>query len=554
MEDAKEIDRLFREANELSGQQRHEEASRLYERVVAARPDHASALNNLGFCLHQLGRHDEAVFQLQRALAAKPDFPLALANLVGALEASKRRFEAIPYRRRLVNLEPHSAKHCFHLAQSLVSSGRVEECLFYLRQALELAPGYRDAAANYLLYLHYSDRETPESIALEHFRLARLWRDARPRREMVPRPSPEGRRLRVGYVAADFYSHPVGKLILPVLEAHDKSKFDVYCYHHGKTDDDWTRRIAAACTEFHHIYGAAADDLFDQIQVDRIDVLMDLGGFTGGGNRLEVFAARAAPVQISYLGYPDTTGLPEIDYRVTDDYCDPVGETERRHGERLVRLQRGFLCYAPPADLPAVVEAPFRRRGHFTFGCFNNIAKLSPSAYAAWAGVLKQVPDARLAFKYGDRYESPAIQERVRSIFAARGVDPARLEFWSARPNLREHLAALGEADVALDAFPYQGTTTTLECLTMSVPVVALQGPTYCRRASSALLARLGLDELIAETADEYVDVAVGLARDRDLLAELRGALRARFFAGEICDAAAHTRELEEIFRNALDE
>jgi protein O-GlcNAc transferase len=542
-------ERLFEAASQLTNDKRFEEAIGNYEQVIALQPGNAAAYNNLGFCLQQLGFYEKAQVELQRALSLKADFVIALVNLINSFVALGKRFEAIPYRRRLSELEPSSADHCFQLAELLSATGRIDESLFYLRRALALAPHFRDAAANYLLYLHYSDVHSPEYIAREHFRLAQVWMgDLKERPTTVSRSAKQV--LRIGYLSADFYTHPVGRLILPVIERHNRDAFEVYCYHHGSKKDAVTDLLIKAANCFRTVDGMSSSEVFAQLQRDEVDVLVDLGGYTGGSNRLELFAAKAAPIQVSFLGYPDTTGLNAVDYRITDQYCDPFGKTDGWHSERLIRLTKGFLCFRAPDELPPVAESPLRRFGHVRFGCFNNIAKISESAFKAWAKIVSEVPGSRLLFKYGDRYESLWIQEQVKALFARNNVDPCRLEFLKSRSGLAGHLEVLGEVDIALDAFPYQGTMTTLETLLMSVPVVTLEGDTYSQRASSSLLRRLGFSDLVTNCVDEYVRTTVELAHSADKLDQLRGVLRERLLASDICDEAGFTKELEAAYRN----
>jgi protein O-GlcNAc transferase len=542
-----DLDEAFNKANQFTNEKRFEQAVPIYQQIVAAKPSHTLALNNLGYCLHKLDLNDWAVVELNRALNQDPTFALAMSNMILALKGSKRRFESIPYRRRLTELEPKNAEHCFFIAEDLIAVGRIDECLHYLRRALQLRPLYFEAAANYLMYLHYSDRETPDSIAAEHFRLSQYWK--RKSQQLQPKERRRhARPLRIGYLAADFYTHPVGKLMQPIIEQHDKSKFAIYCYHHGSQHDDWTARTSKVATKFSKVHELSSAEIYQQIQDDEIDILVDLGGFTGGGNRLELFAQRAAPIQVAFLGYPDTSGLAEIDYRISDAFCDPPGLTEDWHSEKLIRLSKGFLCYAPPQNLPPLSPPPRRKNGYLTFGCFNNIAKISPLAIRTWAEIVHRVPNSVMAFKYGDRYESSWIQEHIRSIFASEGVDSRRLQFWKSRPSLSSHLEAIGSVDIALDSFPYQGTMTTLETLTMSVPIITLEGETYCRRASSSLLRRLWLDDLVTDSPQEYAQAAVDLAAAPELLEGLREQQREQFFESEICDVAGFTRELEASF------
>jgi predicted O-linked N-acetylglucosamine transferase (SPINDLY family) len=490
------------------------------------------------------------VVELKRALEVNPQNQRALSNVIYALEESGQRWEALPYHRRMAELDPGNPHHPFELANTLGSVGCAQEALFYGRKTLAIAPRYKTAASNYLLTLHYSDRETPEAVAREHFRLAPLW-IKRPRRgpDAFQQPRAPDRKLRIGYVSSDLATHPVGKIVQPILAAHNKDSFEIYCYSSGKADDHWTKRIREAAGAFRDVREMNDDRVEQVVLEDRIDILVDLGGHTAGGNRLEVFASGAAPIQVSFLGYPSTTGLMSIDYRLTDAYCDPPGRTEHFHSESLIRLQHGFLCYRPPDNVPPIHPAPFAEAGYVTFGSFNNLAKLSPSVLRAWAEILRRVPESRLTFKYGGRFDSEWIRERIRGAFAVESVDPARLTFLPSIPAVAGHLEAIGKVDIALDPFPYQGTHTTLETLTMSVPVITLCGESYVRRASSALMMRLGLNDLVARTPDEYVNLAVELAGNPSLLRELRLGLRARFFGSEICDVPGFVAELETTYR-----
>jgi protein O-GlcNAc transferase len=238
-----------------------------------------------------------------------------------------------------------------------------------------------------------------------------------------------------------------------------------------------------------------------------------------------------------------------MDYRLTDAYSDPPGRSDRLYTETLVRLERGFLCHAPPADLPPVIPVPCRRTGFVTFGSFNNPSKVSEGALAAWSRILLAVPGSRLAVKYGGSFAGEALRERWRDRFAANGVDPSRLAFFPAAPGVSGHYRAIGEVDVALDSFPYQGTMTTLETLGMGVPLVTLLGQTTATRASSALLLRLGLGEWVAKDADEYVAVAAGLAADPDRLDRLRPEVRGRFLGSAVCDVTGYVAHLEDVYR-----
>jgi predicted SAM-dependent methyltransferase len=286
------------------------------------------------------------------------------------------------------------------------------------------------------------------------------------------------------------------------------------------------------------------------MRFDKLDVLVDLAGHTEGGRPL-LMARKPAPVQVTWMGYPDTVGTAAIDYRLTDEVADPPGESDRLHAEKLVRLPSGFLCYQPPADCPEV--APARQsNGHgVTFGSFNNLAKV-PAMVPVWARLLKALPDSRLALKaYG--LSAQSAREALSAQFAENGIAGDRLVLLPPEATVGAHLSRYAEIDVALDTFPYNGTTTTCEALWMGVPVVTRAGKSHVSRVSASLLARVGLGDLVAQTEDEYVEKALALARNAERRRELRGGLRRRMRASPLLDAAAFTRGLESAYVEMLD-
>ncbi len=474
---------------------------------------------------------------------------MALFNIVEAMKDSPREFETIPYLRRLVELQPESGQHAFKLANLLSGAGRTAEALFYYRQALAANPRHQATISNYLLALNYADGLSVDYIAAEHFRLGSLLSEEHSVAAPVAPVGNPQQPLRIAYLSGDFHTHPDGKTLAPVMAAHDRRRHVVFAYSDGKKDDAWTAKARASCDVFRAIAEITDDALLQQIRDDRIDVLIETRGHMGGHNRFGVLARRAAPVQIAFLGYPNTTGVRGIDYRLTDEFCDPVGRTEHLHSEKLVRLKRGFLCFQPPVDPPPLDADPAARNGRITFGSFNNPAKVTPAMLRTWAGILDGVRESRLVVKYLGRFASDWLCEQWRAAFASGGVDPRRLQFSGGTSNLESHWTMIGGVDVALDPFPYQGTHTTLESLMMGVPVLTLMGETAARRASSGLLLRLGLEDLVTQSVDEYVERGVALAADRERRLRLRTGLRERFLGSEICDVPGYVAELESVCR-----
>jgi predicted O-linked N-acetylglucosamine transferase (SPINDLY family) len=382
--------------------------------------------------------------------------------------------------------------------------------------------------------------------------LAVVYQDFARRFELPLRPSwpahannrdPE-RRLRIGYVSADFRDHSVAFFFEPLLAHHDRGAVEVYGYYNNTLQDAMTERLRSCTDHWIPCQGMTDEALAARIQADGIDILVDLAGHTRG-NRLLVFARKPAPVQVTYLGYPATTGLSAIDYRLVTADTDPPG-AEAWHSEGLYRLPRSLWCYRPAPDMPAVVPAtPARRNGVITFGAMNNIAKVSEAAVAAWSGILRAVPGARLVMT-----SMPAGTARrdLQARLAAQGIAPERLTLHGKLPR-EEYYALLNEIDIALDPFPYNGTTTTCESLWMGVPVVTLIGETSAARSGYALLKGIGLDALAARDRDEYAGLAVALATDLDRLDTLRAGMRQRIAASPLRDEAGLTRDLEAAYR-----
>jgi protein O-GlcNAc transferase len=386
----------------------------------------------------------------------------------------------------------------------------------------------------------------PDATAADIFAMHVRWGEehARPPRFVLDnRPDP-GRRLRVGYVSADLRRNAVMVFMDPVFSNHDPAEVELFLYADVPQPDTTTARLRAGTPGWRDIAGMGDDDAAALIHEDRIDVLVDLSGHLRTG-RLPVFAQRPAPVQVTYMGYPNTTGLRAIDYRLTDAVADPPGEPPY-HVEELARLPRGFSCYAPPRGAPEVGPSPALHRGHVTFGSKHKIEKLNPRVLALWARVLHEVPRSRMIVY---RHRLPEVMEEVSRCFAEHGVGPDRIDLRSRMPAGRHHLAIYEEIDVALDAFPWTGPTTACDALWMGAPVVTWSGDRHAARMVASILASAGLDEWIARSPDEYVAIAARLGADVPRLAEIRRGLRPLVAASALCDGPAFTRDLEAAYR-----
>jgi len=332
-----------------------------------------------------------------------------------------------------------------------------------------------------------------------------------------------------------------------LLQQHDHLQFEVFCYSNATTIDGITSSLRSNADHWRQIAGMNNHQVAEQVRKDAIDILIDLSGHTSG-NRLLVFARKPAPVQISYLGYPGTTGLSAIDYRLTDCFADPPGLTEHLHAEKLHRLSRTNWCFAAPEDAPPVQPPPASCRDHVTFGSFNNFAKVTDEVLQSWWTILRHVPRSRLLLKCAI-FETKRVCEQVTGIFTAQGIEPGRLELQGWQPDHAMHLTLYNEMDIALDTFPYNGTTTTCDALWMGVPVITLAGPAHASRVGMSLMSSIGLSETIATTTVEYVGLAVALAQDQDRLKTIRLGLRDRMRRSPLMDAERFARDVEAAYR-----
>jgi predicted O-linked N-acetylglucosamine transferase (SPINDLY family) len=532
----------------LKGRGRLEEAIGVYRAALAQDPASTESLIKLGSTLVLVGRPEEALEHFRRIVQISPERAAGHLNLGAAYKILGGLDEAVACFERAVSVEPELADAHNNLGSVLLESGRVGEAEARFRRALELDPRKVNAHSNLLLAMHYRHDSDPQQVFREHLRWAER-HAAGPCMEGAARArdaEPE-RRLRIGYVSPDFMRHSVAYFLQPVLQAHDRERFEIVCYSNAPKGDEVTRRLRQLSDRWHDIFGRDDAEVAAMIERHKTDILVDLAGHTGGGRPL-LFARRPAPVQVSWLGYPDTSGLAAMDYRLTDADADPEGQTEDLYTEQLVRLGHGFLCYGPSPDSPEPSEPPAARTGRVTFGCFNNLAKVTPEMAALWAQLLAAAPGARLVMKahgLASGNARRALQER----FSALGVESGRVELLGPEYSHARHLARYADVDIGLDTYPYHGTTTTCEALWMGVPVVTLAGRAHVSRVGVSILSRVGFAELVAATPADYVNKALGLAGNVARLRELRAGLRDRMRASPLLDAPGFTRALEAAYR-----
>jgi predicted O-linked N-acetylglucosamine transferase (SPINDLY family) len=352
-------------------------------------------------------------------------------------------------------------------------------------------------------------------------------------------------RLRLGFVSPDLGPHPVGRFLIRVLESLRPLACETVCYSDRIAEDDFTRRFRSAADRWHDTNDWSDDRLSERIRGDAIDILFDLAGHTAG-NRLLVFARKPVPVQITWLGYVGTTGLSAMDYILADRFQLPQ-KTEDAYRERVLRMPDGYVCYDPPATAPPIAPPPVLSRGFFTFGSFNNPAKIGPSVVELWARILRRIPTARLRLQFRGLSE-PEMRHRFSDAFASHGIDSPRVALGGELPH-GELLGAYGGVDAALDPFPYNGGLTTCEALWMGVPVITCPGETFASRHGLSHLSNVGLTETIARDLDDYVAIAVRLANDLPRLAAIRAGLRSQMAASPLCDGPRFAANLMGLLR-----
>ena len=534
--------------NVFQAQGRFDLAIASYERALRITPEFSEAWSNLGNTYSRMNRNGESTKCYIRALAIRPDYADAYNNLGNAFRLESRLGQAVSCFERALRVRPQYLDAYLNLGNTHTDMGRPEEAFACYQRILDVKPDHVGALTNMVFTLNYSDTIEPRALAERHFiNGARIDGLASPPPGGHANGKDPSRKLRIGYVSPDLRRHAVTYFFEPLMRAHDRSAVEIFCYAEVFTPDHVTARLQALSDHWMSTLGVNDADLAARIRADGIDILVDLAGHSAH-NRLPAFAWRPAPVQVTWLGYPNTTGMKSVGYRLVDAVTDPEGPADVLASETLVRLEGCFLCYQPPDDAPQPTPPPSLEAGFITFGSFNNLAKLSPATFDAWSKLLARLPTARLMIK--SRF---FVEEEARALFyarlAERGVAPERVTMMDALLDTAEHLANYHKVDIALDPFPYNGTTTTCEVLWMGVPVVTLVGDRHAGRVGASLLRSVGLDELVARDPEDYVDIAARLAGDPARLTALRSELRARMAASPLCDGPSFARKVEAAYR-----
>jgi predicted O-linked N-acetylglucosamine transferase (SPINDLY family) len=469
---------------------------------------------------------------------------LALFRAASARQAEGRWWSAARLYQAHLRLAPRSIPGLSGLANVRLRQGRIEDAVALYAKAVSLAPHDPALHSAWLSILAYRPGYTHAEIFAESLRWAK-----RHAADCKPLPFDSARRpgrIRVGYVSPDFWTHTAGRLIEPILAAHDRSRFEIFCYSLRREEDAQTARLKALADHWVNLSDIADDEAAARrITEDGIDILMDLTGHMIR-NRLRIFAFRPAPVQVAWLGFPTSTGLSTVDYRLTDRFRNPPGEGENCHTEKLVRLP-AYCPFIPYPGSPEVNDPPAAARDVFTYASFNALKKVNREVIALWADILREVPRARLKLLLGSPATLEDGREAILKAFAAHGIAPERIELLTLAP-MRQYLASHQDCDLVLDAFPFNGYMTSFYALWMGVPVLSLKWPTPPGSMGASLLSELGLTELVAATPEQYRRLAIELAQDPGHLAALRQDLRTRLAKSRLCDLPQFVRTLEAAY------
>ena len=532
-----------------------------YESAGRLRPQYAEVWNNAGVLYKERGNDEKALEYYHRAVACNPNFAQPLNNLGVLYTMSGHAQLALDALQRAVKVEPSYSVAHNNIGVLLRDTGDIEHACDAYRECVRYSPNDRHAEQNYLLALNYvrqgEDCEVCEAHAAWGARFTKLAGPPLKARRAVRSDSGAGsagrRKLVVGYISADMYTHSVSYFAAAPLRCHDGEKIKCIMYNVSKFHDAQTERLRKYTLEsggeWRECSSLNERELAECIRADSVDVLVELTGHTAN-NRLGTLALEPAPVQITWIGYPNSTGLRSIRYRITDAMCDPMG-TKQTFTEELVRMPspHAFLCYTPNPEAPRSVSvAPCMSTGYVTFGCFNTMAKVTHDVRKAWSRILLAAPGTRLYFK-SKAFACEVIRERFLAQMSALGVENWRIDCVPLEKSTSSHLAMYDRIDIALDTFPYAGTTTTCESLHMGVPVVTLAGGCHAHNVGKSLMTVVGLDGFVARDVDEYVRIASSIAKDSQKISNVRSGLREKLLRSPLCDARGFTRSLESVYR-----
>lgn len=523
---------------------RNPEAEKSLRTAVRLDPKNHESWVNLASVLVVTSRLEEAAEAYRSSLKIRPDFAQSWSGLGSVLQLMGKAREAVAHHTRALELDPLHPKAQASRAVSLQSLNEIDAAFADFEAHLARQPGDLESASFRTFLLNYSAEISREQLFAEHRAFGvKLATQIKPvsRNTFLNTRDPE-KRLRVAFLSPDLRQHSVAFFLEPLLAHLDGERFEILLYHDHFCVDDTSRRLQKRAAVWRNFIGQSPTTVENEIRRDAPDILVDLSGHSGF-NRMPLFGRRLAPVQVTYLGYPNTTGVPTMDYRLTDAIADPPGDSDLLHTETLVRFSSTAWAYSPPPDAPAPRLHPTHEP--FTFGSFNTASKVNPVLLRLWAEILRRTPGSRLLIKSSTLVD----QETLRTRAVAAGLDVSRLIMLPATPTIAEHLACYAHIDLALDCSPYNGTTTTCEALWMGVPIVTWRGDRHASRVGASLLTAVGHPEWIAYDAEHYVRLALELAAQPEKLLPYRASLRSEMRASALLDHAGQAEKFGAALR-----
>jgi protein O-GlcNAc transferase len=559
----------------LEKQGRFEEAMNNYKKALEIKPDWAEINLNIGGILAKQGKQEEALQLFQLTESLRPDWAEPYYNQGNLLLAGSTLTKAAEKYKKALKLNPEWPEAANNLGNVLLKQGKTEEAILYFLKALgfriniedfltnepdsylffpeKLADllknqvisgkqNYQGAYSNLLMAMQYYEQLTAEIYqpALKLF--SDSCKDIARFKNYQNNKNPQ--RLKIGYISSDFRNHSCYWFFQPLLAAHNPENVETFCYYNTFNSDNKTEELKSLAHNWYDVFSLSDIELAELIRSHQIDILVDLAVHTNN-NRLRVFARNPSPIQVSWLGFPASTGLNTIDYRISDNYLTPENTTEY-FTEKIINTDISH-CYKPPEDAPPVGPLPALKNGYLTFASFNNLSKVSPFTVKLWAGILKRSEGSKLILK-ANQAKDQEVMERLLKLFSENGIAENRIEFLGRQETTASHLEIYNRVDIALDTYPYNGATTTLEALYMGVPVMSLAGDRVASRYGLSFLKTLQLDNLVAFSEDEYFKKADALATDLNYLSSLRNNLREKMLKSLLCDNISFARNLESIY------
>ena len=531
----------------LNVQHKFNEAEESYKKTLAIKPDYVEAYNNLGNTLNEQGKFIEAEASFRKAIALKPDHVQAYNNLGITLDEQGKFIEAEASFRKAISLKHDYTEAYSNLGNTLNEQGKLEEAIENYDKAIILKVDYFKAYSNKNFCLNYSSSYSPLYIYKQHLKFEKQFGGFKAKSPLsVKIKKKSNERLRIGYVSGDFRAHSVAYFFKPLLQNHNSHVVETFCYYNNNFIDKITNNIMTTCDHWRSIFGITDSEIFKIIRKDKIDILVDLSGHTGKNNLL-VFAQKPAPIQVTWLGYPNTTGLSSIDYRFTDIIADPVGEADDLHSEKLLRLPNGFLCFQGNEKVLSKSNPPQTHYDYITFGSFNNLSKITSEVIDVWSKILNLIPKSHLILKCRKLKHN---KDYYYELFKNKGIDKDRIQLYEHLPSTSDHLELYNSVDIGLDPFPYNGATTTCEALWMGVPVITLLGDRHAGRVGASILTNVGLKDFIARDIDSYINLAVKMSANTKKLKEIRMTLRRQMQESLLCDARSFAGNVETSYKD----